>query len=69
MNLPADRSTWAGWHRPHSQAPWRALVEAEGEDEAWRRLLGVVEGGDKCVLPSAKDPNRHDTGPCTWVAM
>jgi hypothetical protein len=69
MNSPADRSAWTGWHRPHARAAWRAVVEAEGEDECWALLLVTVAGGDKTVTRSPADPNRPDAGACTRVAM
>jgi hypothetical protein len=64
-----ERFAYTGWHRPHARARWRAVVEAESEDEAWAMLLAAVAGGDKTVTKSPADPNRPCTGACTRVAM
>lgn len=54
---PADRAAFVGWHRRESGSPWRQAVTAQTEAECWVQLLGFVEGGDKAVLPTGKDPN------------
>lgn len=52
-----DTAPWTGWHRPHSQAPWRKVTEAESERGCWDLLLAHAEGGDKTVLPSHRHPD------------
>jgi hypothetical protein len=49
---------WAGWYRPNSESGWRRIVTADSEDEAFNRLLDIVRGGDKIVLPFGRDPNN-----------
>jgi hypothetical protein len=49
---------FTGWHRPSIRHSWRALVQAESEEEAWGMLLCAVTGGDKTVTPLHRDPNN-----------
>jgi hypothetical protein len=57
------RPAFIGWHRLEPPLPWRRDVEAESEPEAWRLLLGAVEGGDQAVHPSSRDTNRIEVRP------
>jgi hypothetical protein len=56
---PMNTSTpapWTGWYRRNPAFPWRPIVGADSEAEAWVKLLGHVASGDKCVLPSGQHP-------------
>ena len=59
---------FTGWHRPDRRAPWRPVLEAPTEAQAWARLLDYP-AGDKCVLPTGQDPNQlhrgRSAGACT----
>jgi hypothetical protein len=54
----ADTLAFAGSHRRGTGCPWRRLVDAESEAEAWALLDALVQGGDKFVGAATTDPNR-----------
>lgn len=57
MNASETTAKWVGWHRRDGRSPWRAIVTAETETAAFNKLLDMIRGGDKCILPAGFDPN------------
>jgi hypothetical protein len=56
--FPPGPAGFLGWFRPHSKAPWRAVVQAGTSTEAWDRLFDLKCGGDKVVT----DGRHPDAG-------
>jgi hypothetical protein len=50
---------WTGWVRPGSGSPWKPILQADTQAEAWRLLLNE-DVGQMTVLPAGKDPNRAE---------
>jgi hypothetical protein len=64
-----ERPAFTGWHRPSARQPWRAVVQAESQDEVWAMLLTVTGGGDVTVTASHRDANeRLDNRQRNWTS-
>jgi len=57
MNAP-ERPAFTGWHRPSARQPWRPVVQAESQEEAWAMLLTATASGDVTVTASHRDANE-----------
>jgi hypothetical protein len=53
---PTTESPFTGWHRRGRGYPWRPVVQAATEADAWRQLLDAALRGDRCVLPTGRHP-------------
>jgi hypothetical protein len=59
---PKYLSRWIGWYRASPSHPWKQLISALTETEAWDQLLDrAPAGGDKTVLREGTDPNTDRT--------
>jgi hypothetical protein len=53
-----DATAFTGWHRLSARHPWRPIVQAEGQAEAWAMLQCTLPGGDKMVTALHREPNN-----------